>query len=465
MCRVGARCSLLFALAIAWSAAAAGKAVAQPVLQPANGLTCLIVNKNSGRCLSIADGATNPGAKVVQGPLPDQAGAAERWTLLGDGKTFRLRNCRSRLALEIGNANPAPGVQAIQWHVRNPAPHQVWTFEPSGDHYLLRVSHADFVLGVQEGSQEAGARVIQWQVVPDVPDQLWELRPAFQEAYWSFQGNPDKRGDFELIGPDAAECVKFDAEGLRISLPLGFAGRRPSTGVAKYLDLKGDFEITIGYQIIGEPAAADTGLGTGLFLGIDLDAERNRATFTRGVRDRAVLTSWFELTEKGADKPHRTGLKSQPTTDRAGQLRITRQGSELLFEAAGPAGADFTLLDRQEFSDQDVHQIRIGGDTGGPRASLDARILDLRIRARSLPGQAAAVPPAPAPGPADETPPRLLRSWLGAVLVLGVVVVLMGALALVGWVALRRRSTPSPATPKPDRAKAKPERRQEPRTK
>src|SRR3989442_60060 len=96
----------------------AGGGAAQPVkdakpLEPTNGLTCLLVNKNSGRCLSVADGSANPGARIVQGPMPDQAGASERWTLIGADKTFRLRNGRSRLVLEIGSANRDPGVQAI----------------------------------------------------------------------------------------------------------------------------------------------------------------------------------------------------------------------------------------------------------------------------------------------------------------------------------------------------------------
>src|SRR5262249_22160928 len=63
-----------------------------PSLQSKDGLVCLLVNKKSGRCLSIAGGSAEPGAKIEQGPKPDQAGAAERWTLLGTGDAFRLRN-------------------------------------------------------------------------------------------------------------------------------------------------------------------------------------------------------------------------------------------------------------------------------------------------------------------------------------------------------------------------------------
>ena len=126
-------------------------------LEPKNGLVCLLVNQKSGRCLSVANGAVNPGAKIVQGPTPDQAGAGERWTLLGSDKTFRLRNESSRLVLEIGSNNPNPGVQAIQWHDQVAKPSQLWTFEPAGDAYVLRVGHSQMVLAIGEGSLDAGA--------------------------------------------------------------------------------------------------------------------------------------------------------------------------------------------------------------------------------------------------------------------------------------------------------------------
>src|SRR5262249_28678624 len=84
--------------------AAAGEAVA-----PRPGLTCLLINRKSGRCLSVAGRATNGGAKIVQGPTPDKAGSSERWILLHNAeKGYRLLNAHSRLVLEIGSANPKP---------------------------------------------------------------------------------------------------------------------------------------------------------------------------------------------------------------------------------------------------------------------------------------------------------------------------------------------------------------------
>ena len=158
---------------------------------PTDGLVCLLVNKNSGRCLSVAQGAADSGAKIVQGPAPNEAGVSERWRLLGAGKAFRLRNENSGLVLQVWSSNRQPGVQAVQSADQVSKEHQHWTLEPKGDAYLLRAGHSQLVLGVANSSREEGARVIQWNPIPDLADQLWVLRA------------PDDR---RAIAPDGAQA-------------------------------------------------------------------------------------------------------------------------------------------------------------------------------------------------------------------------------------------------------------------
>jgi hypothetical protein len=423
---------------------------AQPRLEaPAPGMLCLLVNRNSGRCLSVAGGSVERGAKIVQGPMPEQAGASERWQLVGTNKGFRLRNHASRLVLEIGGANLAAGVQAIQWHDQVEAKHQHWRFEPVDTGYFLRAGHCDFVLGIAQASVDPGGPAVQWDYMPGILDQQWELRPAFQEYYWSFKSNPDKRDDFTSIGPAAADCVKFETAGLRIRLPLEHPAQA-HTGIAKNLAVTGDFEITMGWQILDEPAPADIGQGTGLLLGVDLVAQRNRANFTRAVRERALFTTWFELTKEGADKPVRTEVKYFPTTARAGQFRLTRIGAELNYEFAEPASNDFTVLAQMPFSDEEVKQIRLAGLTGGPMKSLDARIIDLRIRAKTLPidGVRAVADVQPIALRDDPAPARG-RGWLAAMLLVSLTIVLLVGIALGAFLYLRQRGTaPMAAVPR-----------------
>jgi DNA-directed RNA polymerase subunit RPC12/RpoP len=197
-----------------------------------------------------------------------------------------------------------------------------------------------------------------------------------KEYYHSFKDNLEDAKDFELVGPNADECVKFEPAGLRIVLP-GQLGQRLSTGVASRFAVKGDFEITLRYEILKE------GQGTGLFLGVDLNTlSYNRATLTRGLRDSRQFLSWFQLSREGSDKPYRDELRVFPSAGMAARLRLVRTGSVLAHYVAEGAGDNFILLRHHPFGTEDVKAVRLGGQTSG---TLDARIIDVHVRADSLP--------------------------------------------------------------------------------
>jgi hypothetical protein len=67
--------------------------------------------------------------------------------------------------------------------------------------------------------------------------------------YRDFRKADSLDDDFKLIGPDATSLTKFEPEGLRISLPAKRITREP-IGVAPRFKIKGDFEITVSYEII-----------------------------------------------------------------------------------------------------------------------------------------------------------------------------------------------------------------------
>jgi hypothetical protein len=172
-----ASCRVAWMIALVGAFADASLYAQEPIsLQPKDGLVCLLVNKNSGRCLSVSEGAVTPGSKIVQGPTPDKAGPSEHWTLVAAGNAYRLRNEKSGLVLQIWASNLQKGPQAVLSADQVNAAHQHWTFEPSGDGYLLRAGHSQLVLGVAASALEDGARVIQWNPVPNVKDQVWVLR-------------------------------------------------------------------------------------------------------------------------------------------------------------------------------------------------------------------------------------------------------------------------------------------------
>jgi hypothetical protein len=163
--------------------AAAGKALLTAkrpkALAPGDGVVCLLVNENSGRCLSVEGGADKPGARIVQGPAPEQARAPERWILLkAEGGSFKLLNENSQRFLEIPGGNRNRGVQAMQWYEGPNLPHQAWTFEKAGTGYVLKARHSGLALSVGQSSTNEGAPVVQWDRGDGVADQHWALRPV-----------------------------------------------------------------------------------------------------------------------------------------------------------------------------------------------------------------------------------------------------------------------------------------------
>src|SRR5262249_16391896 len=126
-----------------------------------------------------------------------------------------------------------------------------------------------------------------------------------------------------------------------------------------------------------------------------------------------------------------------PSAGTSGQLRLVRSGSVLSFYLAEQS-PNFVLLGRRPFGEGDLRAVRLGGQTGGPGAALDVRILNLRIRA------------GPREGPSDEAaasvPAAPEKGWLAGGVFLGLAGVL--SLLLGAWFFLRpRRGAGVPRTP------------------
>jgi hypothetical protein len=213
-----------------------------------------------------------------------------------------------------------------------------------------------------------------------------------QEYYYSFKGNPEKGPGLDLFGPDAEESVKFEPAGLRITLPPGYEGLRPNTGVITRFAVKGDFEITVGFEILQEPDPADSPRQTRFTLFVPLDAPgADRATLSRRVTTLGAteFLTWLTLSNEATGKKEPKGDEF-PTETKAGRLRLVRNGSVLSYHVAEGADGAFTLLQKYPFAANDLKDVRIVGSTGGRKAALDVRVIDLRIRADALPNVPAA---------------------------------------------------------------------------
>jgi len=265
-----------------------------------------------------------------------------------------------------------------------------------------------------------------------------------QEYAHSFKTDRELGPEFHWHGLDPQGCVTFEPAGLRISLPEGHPGKRMGTGIGMNTTVQGDFEITLRYQFIKEPNPADAGLGTGMFIWVDLaKPSLNRGFISRVARPAKKFVVWYHLTPDGAAKPVDV-LRTYPAKEASGRLRLVRTGATLFHYAADGEDAEFTLLQEHPFGAADLQAIRWGGQTGGERATLDGRFLDLRIRADGLPELRAnpAAPPVQGDDVAATSNPT--RGWLAAA-VLGGVVVMLGSALLVGLIQYMRKKLPNTA--------------------
>lgn len=295
------------------------------------------------------------------------------------------------------------------------------------------------------------------------------LRERYPEDYHpSLQTEGKAVPGLVVYGPDAEECVRFEPEGLRISLPANFPRQRPGTGVVTDFGVQGDFEITIGYELFGDGRPPSSGNPTLVKLVVvPVNTPRvmlwqrtnqNRASLSRelprpktGSQFVAAVSQWKNepLPKDKWGNEDFKNLETEttqqfPASAKSGRLRMVRNGSELFF-FVGDGNDNLTLMHRVEFGTKDLKNVRVLASTGWMGTALDVRVTDLQIRAEAFPKSAGeSVPTVPESG--DEAPPSIQTK----VIRLGLSVAAgMACLLGIYYVFLRRRApapTPIPST-------------------
>jgi hypothetical protein len=267
------------------------------------------------------------------------------------------------------------------------------------------------------------------------------------EYHYSFPGKTQMPAGSELFGPGAEEVVRFETEGLRFTLPAGWDGERPGTGWVSGITAKGDFEITMTYEMLQEPEPGARKAGTRLTLATVQDTPMSGvATMSRalGTKNQKMFITWSRT--RVNEKPN-VSSQLYPAETRSGKLRLVRNGSTLYFYALEDGQDDFRLLNKHEFGDGDLQKIEIHAATGGAKDALEARVTDLSIKAEAL----ANLPPAPEPtasAPLPSTERAGSLRWLLAIVV--VLALISIAIALWRLAPLKKRA---PAGEKGDAAR------------
>jgi hypothetical protein len=126
----------------------------------ANG-TYRIVNRNSGKALSVLNGSTADGAQIVQ--FDYYGNNDQKWTFTrqSDG-AYHIVNVNSGKYMDISGASTADGAANIQWPL-NYGNNQKWKVEDAGSGYHRIVNlNSNKLLDIEGASTANNARDIQW---------------------------------------------------------------------------------------------------------------------------------------------------------------------------------------------------------------------------------------------------------------------------------------------------------------
>jgi hypothetical protein len=248
-----------------------------------------------------------------------------------------------------------------------------------------------------------------------------------------FKGSTARPPGWDPEGPSQALCVQHELAGLRIKVPVGFESNRKGVGLISTFGVKGDFEITMSFEVLQPDDDAQT--GTALRLAIDRETPKpNTATFSRSAR--GTIVTWYALWREEAAKPDPPRSNIFPVQSKSGRLRYVRSGSDLYYALAEGADEEFTVKSKYSFGAEDLRAIRIIGVTGNETATLDMRLSDFCIRADAIPNAPASAGPPPVQV-APPQPPR--KGSLAAVLAGGVAFGVLLAFGLGVWLFISRR--------------------------
>jgi serine/threonine protein kinase len=254
-----------------------------------------------------------------------------------------------------------------------------------------------------------------------------------EEFYLSLKGSMDDNPGIELAGPDAADCVKFEPGGLRITLPRGWDGVRSNTGVRLPIAIRGDCTITVHYEILFEQNGGGVNAqSTRITLGTGLEKEGlTVGTLSRrsDAKPGAGFLAWMMFPNEATGR-RQYRSKGFPAKSKDGQLRLSRTGSILSYLVSEGEDKEFTLLHQFPFGSEDLNHIHIAGSTPNANSSLEVRLTDLHIRADALLAH---------PSPAEGTilSANRARGWMTATGIIGLVLTL--SLSVVLWFAARRQ--------------------------
>jgi predicted RNA-binding Zn-ribbon protein involved in translation (DUF1610 family) len=309
------------------------------------------------------------------------------------------------------------------------------------------------------------------QPEPVEPKVVQPRKDYAEEYHPALKDNAKQIPELLSYGPDAPACVRFEPAGLHITLPLGYPKPRPGTGVVTDFGVKGDFEITIAFEILpGKTPDLPVNWANLRIVIVPNEppvpevwhkADQNRAVLAREITGKESAGTFLgNATKWNSDVPRdkwnnedfskveQHDGKRSPAVALTGRLRLVRIGADLFFFTSENADPEFKQLrPKYEFGIKDLKNVHFLASTGTAGDTVDVLVTDLHIRADGF-VKGAVVPPPPAAQPVAQ-PRSLVVPIIIALSILGVIV-----LSLPLGILLFLRKRPGDATSKatPSRA-------------
>jgi hypothetical protein len=186
--------------------------------------------------------------------------------------------------------------------------------------------------------------------------------------------------DSKLFRPTGNPRVfQRTADGLRITMPEDHGSSLPA-GLIPRLGVRGDFEITMAFEIIKvDTPTAGGGAGVSIYI-TQVSATQEAASIAWQVRKggERVFLAHRATTPPGGKRTH--DGKRVSTDVLWGRLALVRKGTSLSYLMAPGASEEFQQLYQTEWGNGDLDTVRFAADNGGSPTLVDVRVHSVNIR-------------------------------------------------------------------------------------
>ena len=138
------------------------------------------------------------------------------------------------------------------------------------------VTHA----GVQEFKKNLPeCEVVAAIVTVKLMDEPPQNRKNYEQEYFQpFKGEPSDKEAYTIRGkPELARLLKYEPQGLRITLPTNYSGGAAGTGLVFHCTVKGDFDITLSMENLKSSSQSSARNRTAkMTLGVFLDTPNDK---------------------------------------------------------------------------------------------------------------------------------------------------------------------------------------------